>query len=229
VSWPRRRRGLGAALAAAGLVLLAGCGTTPAAAPDGKAGRHSQPAGPPLLLDRCPDATAPAGGAGTDAAGSGRTGSAGSDRTNGSEAGAGARLPGLTLSCLAGGDAVDLRTLGGRPTVLNLWASWCQPCQTELPAFQRLYAAAGDRVRVLGVVTQDNAEPAKRLAAALGLRFPSVLDPGSTLQKALGRPVVPMTVLLRSDGRIATVYSGRPLDWAALAALVGAQLGIAVS
>jgi thiol-disulfide isomerase/thioredoxin len=228
VSRARRRRGLGAALAAAGLVLLAGCGSSSAAAPDGRAGRHSQPPGPPLLLDRCPDATAPAGGTGTGSADPGRTGSVGSDRTTGSETGTGAELPGLTLSCLANGDAVDLRLLRGRPTVLNLWASWCQPCRTELPAFQRLYAAAGDRVRVLGVVTQDNADPAKRLAAALGLRFPSVLDPGSKLQKALGRPVVPMTVVLRSDGRVATVYSGRPLDWTALAALVHEQLGIAL-
>jgi thiol-disulfide isomerase/thioredoxin len=203
VSPARRRLGLGAAVAA-GLVLLAGCGGAGAAAPpDGKAGQHSQPPGPPLRLDECPNGTEPAAG--------------------------GAELPDLTLSCLGDGAAVDLRALGGKPAVLNLWASWCQPCQTELPAFQRLYASAGDKVRVLGVVTRDNADPAKRLAAALGLRFPSVLDSDSRLQKALGRPVVPMTVLLRSDGRIATVYSGRPLDWAALAALVRDQLGIAVT
>jgi thiol-disulfide isomerase/thioredoxin len=254
VSPARRRLRLGAAVAA-GLVLLAGCGGSGAAAPpDGKAGRHSRPPGPPLLLDKCPDGTKPtAAGAGGAAGGPERTGSAGAggaadgpERTGSAGAGGaagaaggpertgpadggGAELPELTLSCLGGGAAVDLRARGGKPAVLNLWASWCQPCRTELPAFQRLYASAGDKVRVLGVVTRDNADPAERLAAALGLRFPSVLDGDSRLQKALGRPVVPMTVLLRSDGRIATVYSGRPLDWAALAALVRDQLGIAVT
>jgi thiol-disulfide isomerase/thioredoxin len=215
----RARRRLGAALTGAGLVLLAGCSGA-AAAPDGKAGRHSQPAGPPLLLDRCPSGTEPAGAAGTG----GSAGAGGSGR-----AATGSEVPALTLSCLGDGAAVDLRMLRGEPAVLNLWASWCQPCQTELPAFQRLYATAGSTLRVLGVVTRDNADPAKRLAAALGLRFPSVLDSDSRLQKALGRPVVPMTVLLRPDGRIATVYSGRPLDWTALAALVRDQLGVAVS
>jgi thiol-disulfide isomerase/thioredoxin len=67
-------------------------------------------------------------------------------------AGSTGKLPDLTLPCFTGGRPVGLADLRG-PAVINLWASWCGPCRTELPAMQRLADQAGDRLRVVGVDT----------------------------------------------------------------------------
>jgi cytochrome c biogenesis protein CcmG/thiol:disulfide interchange protein DsbE len=41
--------------------------------------------------------------------------------------------------------------LGGKPLVLNVWASWCAPCRTEMPVFQVAYLKVRDRVGFLGL------------------------------------------------------------------------------
>ena len=84
-------------------------------------------------------------------------------------------LAGISLPCLTGGEDLELGRIG-RPAVINLWASWCGPCRTELPELQRFADAAGDRVVLLGVVTGDTRSAATSLAADLGVTFPSVFD-----------------------------------------------------
>lgn len=138
-------------------------------------------------------------------------------------------LPALTLPCLADSATVDLRKLTGKPTVVNLWASWCGPCRTELPAFQQLYQAAGDQVRVLGVVTED---PVKSrplsLADDLGVHFPSVVDDHGEVRRAIGVNGLPATIFLSAQGKIMHVYNGKPLSFADLRGLVADHLQVTV-
>jgi thiol-disulfide isomerase/thioredoxin len=182
------------------LAVLAGCTSTPG---DGAAGRHAGVAVQPAALARCPATAGPASGQPT--------------------------LPDLTLPCLGAGDAVPLRQLAGTPTVLNLWASWCAPCRAELPAFQQAYAAAGDRLRVLGVATEDAHGPALSLAADAGVHFASVVDDTGKLRRALGRSALPATVLVAADGRVVRVYAGPPLSYDDLRRLVRTELGVALA
>lgn len=141
-------------------------------------------------------------------------------------------LPDLVLPCLGtdpgAGLPVPLRRLTGRPVVLNLWASWCRPCREELPAFAALDRAAGARLRVLGVASQDRPEAAVAYAADAGLPFPSLLDESGDLGRALRRPALPVTVLIAADGSVAKVYQGPPLTGATLRTLVRDELGVDV-
>lgn len=140
-------------------------------------------------------------------------------------------LPDLELPCLgaAGGSAgIPLRRLTGKPTVLNLWASWCAPCKEELPAFSRLSTDAGPKLRVLGVATKDIPGRATDYAGRAGLPFPSLQDDNGDLLWALRRVGPPVTVLLTADGSVADVYQGTPLTDATLRALVKAELGVDV-
>src|SRR5712691_6710668 len=75
---------------------------------------------------------------------SGRGAASGSDVA---PAGSRRRAPSLTGALLAGG----LRTVrfGGKPVVIDLWASWCAPCRRESPLIVHL--AADHRIRVIGV------------------------------------------------------------------------------
>lgn len=142
--------------------------------------------------------------------------------------GARTRLPDLTLPCLAGGPAVSLRRLGGRPLVLNVWASWCGPCYAEMPALQRLHATARGRLTVLGVDNADTSTGALRATVDTGVRYPSVSDPGRRLVTALSRNVMPTTVFVRADGTVAHILSGPVTGDAQLRALVRRYLRVSV-
>ena len=137
-------------------------------------------------------------------------------------------LPDLTLPCFAGGAPVRLGGFG-KPAVINVWASWCGPCISELPQIQRYAREAGDRLVVLGVVTEDDANSAASLATDLRLTFPAVYDRGGELRKALGRTALPITLFVDPTGRLAFTYEGPALSHDRLAALVKQHLGVAVA
>jgi cytochrome c biogenesis protein CcmG, thiol:disulfide interchange protein DsbE len=134
-------------------------------------------------------------------------------------------LPALSFGCLGGG-TLDLGRAPGVPTVVNLWASWCGPCREELPLVQQLAAAAGDRVRVVGVVSKDGWEQATSFAGDAGARFPSGFDAQGDLMTRLGLRGLPYTYFLDAEGAIAYVQTGPVASYADLRALVGDHLGV---
>ncbi|SFW58761.1 TlpA family protein disulfide reductase [Amycolatopsis australiensis] len=86
------------------------------------------------------------------------------------------QLDGVTADCLGDGSNVDVgRALAGAPVLVNVWASWCEPCRTELPVLQE-YARQPGAVRVLGVQVQSPAKDGLNLLAQLGVHLPSVYD-----------------------------------------------------
>ncbi|MGH9180545.1 MAG: TlpA family protein disulfide reductase, partial [Acidimicrobiales bacterium] len=98
--------------------------------------------------------------------------------------------------------AVSLAAAGGRPVVLNFWASWCGPCLAELPAFQAVSDPVSDRVAVLGVNHRDGRNPALDLLAETGVTYPSGHDPEGRLAVAMGVRGMPTTVFISADGRM---------------------------
>jgi thiol-disulfide isomerase/thioredoxin len=136
-------------------------------------------------------------------------------------------LPDLGLPCFTGGDTVSLRSLRG-PAVINLWASWCAPCRKELPAFQRFAERAAGRVHVIGVDTRDDRAAAQSLADDLSITFPTLFDPGEKLRLQLERSVLPITLFVDGEGRVAHVYDSTTLDEALLGELVVRHLGVTV-
>ncbi|PZF94363.1 TlpA family protein disulfide reductase [Micromonospora deserti] len=136
-------------------------------------------------------------------------------------------LPELTLPCFTGGAPVALRDVPG-PAVINVWASWCPPCRKELPAFQRFSQRAAGQVQVIGVNSQDSRQAAQSIGEDFGVRFPMLVDQGQSLQRALRRNAMPLTVLVDGEGQIRHLDSSGALDDARLAELVRQHLGVAV-
>jgi thiol-disulfide isomerase/thioredoxin len=94
------------------------------------------------------------------------------------------------------------------PLVVNLWASWCIPCRSEAPLLREAHAVFGDRVRFLGVATED--VPANSLAfiAEFGLAFENVSDRPANIRGWLGATGLPLTVFIRPGGEILRIHYG---------------------
>jgi thiol-disulfide isomerase/thioredoxin len=138
---------------------------------------------------------------------------------------AGPPLAGITLECFTGGEPVALDRLG-RPAVINLWSSYCEPCRTEMPELQAFAEEMGERVLVLGVATADTWNAAAWAGIGFGVRYPTVFDPDSTLLKALGRNALPVTLIVAADGSVAATDVSGALTRDELHALVSENLGL---
>jgi cytochrome c biogenesis protein CcmG/thiol:disulfide interchange protein DsbE len=141
------------------------------------------------------------------------------------KAAGGSALPDLSFECVGGG-SLDLGRAPGVPTVVNLWGSWCGPCREELPLLQQFADAAGDRVRVVGVISKDGVPQAESFAADAGVTFPSAYDGEGELMADLGLNVLPYTAFIAADGTLAHSELG-PVDSVdELRGLVAEHLGV---
>ncbi len=138
-------------------------------------------------------------------------------------------LPDITLPCLGDGPGVRLAGLRGTPTVLNLWASWCEPCREELPLFADLAAAGGGSLRVLGLDVQDDPASALALLTDAGVHYASVRDDTALTKAPLRWTGLPMTVFVDSDGVVTYVHRGTITDPAQLRSLVSEHLDVVVA
>jgi cytochrome c biogenesis protein CcmG/thiol:disulfide interchange protein DsbE len=137
----------------------------------------------------------------------------------------GQRLPDVTLACIGSGSGVSMRALGGTPTVVNLWASWCFPCRTEMPEYQKVHRALGAKVRFLGVDTKDAQNDARSAIQRAAITYPSVFDPDERVRRALNARSLPTTVLVGADGLIKNVHVGEQTA-AELQAAITKYLGV---
>jgi cytochrome c biogenesis protein CcmG/thiol:disulfide interchange protein DsbE len=102
-----------------------------------------------------------------------------------------------------------LAALKGYPVVVNKWASWCNPCRTEFPIFQRQATVQGKKVAFLGVNAGDSTDPAKRFLRGDPVPYPSYLDPDEDIAKAIRAPAnYPITVFFDKRGKLAYVHQG---------------------
>lgn len=103
-----------------------------------------------------------------------------------------------------------LRELRGRPVVVNKWASWCTPCRSEFPVFQRVATELGREVAFLGLDGRDNRSDAREFLREYPLPFPSYVDPEEEVARALKIAVsYPVTLFIDERGRTAFVHQGQ--------------------
>ena len=100
--------------------------------------------------------------------------------------------------------------LRGKPTLVNVWGSWCGPCQKETPFLSEAHARLGSAVRFLGVDTEDQPDSALDLAAHVrpAMRYASVLDDDKAILLGAHGPGVPFTLLVDADGKIVRMTPG---------------------
>ena len=136
-------------------------------------------------------------------------------------------LPDLRLPCLGGGPDVLASAAPGRPTLVNLWGTWCGPCVAEVPELVAFAARAGDRVGVVGVASLDTPASVYAFAKQFGIDYPLVRDDLGDVLHHYGTGV-PKTLLVTADGRVAYVQVGAFPTLAALQDAVATHLGVRV-
>ena len=125
---------------------------------------------------------------------------------------AGKPTPALALTDMDG-KAWTLEALQGKPVLLNFWASWCEPCRTEMPSLE-LLATRHERAGlvVLAVNYQETLPAIKRFLEMQPVSLPILLDPDGAAAAAWTPRVFPATVLIDRLGVPRTQVLGG-LDW----------------
>lgn len=121
-------------------------------------------------------------------------------------------VPTMTVTAFDGTSTELPKAWTGKPTLVNLWASWCTPCLKEMPELQAFGDDQGSNgVQVVGIAL-DDLEPAKAMLARLGVTYPNLIDaPGpADAGVRLGNPagVLPYSVLVSPEGRIVKTKIG---------------------
>jgi cytochrome c biogenesis protein CcmG, thiol:disulfide interchange protein DsbE len=116
-------------------------------------------------------------------------------------------LPSDRFDLLQGG-ATSFAAYRGTPLVVNVWASWCPPCKTEMPDFQRVHQALGGAVRFVGLDRADGADAAKAFVAKAGVTYDIVTDPDDRFARAMDIAIMPTTLLVSADGVVVATLSG---------------------
>jgi cytochrome c biogenesis protein CcmG/thiol:disulfide interchange protein DsbE len=98
--------------------------------------------------------------------------------------------------------------LRGRPVVVNIWASWCAPCRTEMPLLQNAADTYAGEAVILGVASADDPREARGFLEDLGLTYPNVFDTTGEIRAALGLTAYPTTYVFGADGTIRARVNG---------------------
>jgi len=117
------------------------------------------------------------------------------------------QAPDFTLTTLDG-DEISLAELRGKPVVLNFWATWCNPCQREMPALQATAEEYADDVVVLGIDQGESAAIVRPFIEEYGISYPIPLDTKFEVASLYNVRGLPTTFFIDRDGVIRHFWLG---------------------
>ncbi|RAK18469.1 peroxiredoxin [Anoxybacillus vitaminiphilus] len=132
---------------------------------------------------------------------------AGNEKTTGLDIGNAA--PDFELKTLDG-KSIRLSELQGKKVILNFWATWCPPCQAEMPEMQNFYEKYNEDVEILAVnlTSQDSRDKVASFIKEYGLTFPVVLDEEGDVLKLYKISPIPTSYMIDREGTIRHKYVG---------------------
>lgn len=113
------------------------------------------------------------------------------------------------LALLNGTGHESIADYRGKVVVLNIFASWCDPCKGEAPVIEHeQQQLAGKNATVLGVTYLDDAGSARNFMATYHISYPVIQDVDGTLVRSFGTDAVPETFVIDSTGHVTAVSRG---------------------
>jgi thiol-disulfide isomerase/thioredoxin len=102
------------------------------------------------------------------------------------------------------GDTVSLAEFAGKFVLVNLWATWCEPCLREMPSLDRMQRHLADKITVVAISEdRGGSETVAPFIDKLGLKsFKTYLDPKSAAGRAFKVEGLPTSFLIDREGRV---------------------------
>lgn len=119
----------------------------------------------------------------------------------------------------------------GKPLVINVWASWCGPCRSEMGSLERLARRYGGKhFNVIGISTDDDRLAAADFIRRSGITFENFLDSHLVLENMLGADTIPLTLLVDVNGRVLEkVHGAYEWDSPEIVDAIGETFGITLN
>ncbi len=100
------------------------------------------------------------------------------------------------------GNELSTGDLIGQPLIINVWNSTCVPCKRELPAFAKVHADLGDRIRFVGINNLDTPQVNESFARERGVGYELLRDVDDAFASTVGIATLPVTLFVAADGTI---------------------------
>lgn len=112
----------------------------------------------------------------------------------------------LALPVLGSSRTESLADLHGKVVVLNVFASWCDPCKAEAPVLEQAeHQIAGSNATILGVTYLDNSSDSEQFVRQEHITYPVIRDVSGNFVRSFGTTGVPETFVIDRQGRIAAL------------------------
>ena len=116
--------------------------------------------------------------------------------------------PELTLNDLDG-NTHSLADYSGQVVLVNMWATWCPPCVSELPTLNAFYGDYSERgFVIIGIDDGEKLEVVKEYVARTGLIFPIWIDPSYLAERAFNTMSLPSSFVIDRTGRVRLQWVG---------------------
>jgi thiol-disulfide isomerase/thioredoxin len=116
-------------------------------------------------------------------------------------------LPSFTVRD-ASGNTLDLQTFKGKKVFVNLWATWCPPCRSEMPSIEKLYQAANKENAQFVMLSLDNDfETAKKYVQKNSLSLP-IFSPAGDVPELFTVNGIPTTFIFDEQGQLIAQHEG---------------------
>jgi cytochrome c biogenesis protein CcmG, thiol:disulfide interchange protein DsbE len=128
----------------------------------------------------------------------------------------GSTAPAFTAADLQSGHQMTLADFKGQVVLLNVWATWCEPCKVEMPSMEQLEKDLGPAgLKIVAVsVDQGGPEVVRQFARDLGLTFRILHDPSGDIQRIYQTTGIPESFVINRAGKIEKKVIGAA-DWTA--------------
>ena len=124
-----------------------------------------------------------------------------------------AQLPAVTLKTMNGTEVrTDTLSNGGKPFIIDFFATWCKPCIRELDAINEVYEEwqeeTGVKIFAVSIDQAQNINKVKPLVSNHGWEYDVLLDPNSEFLRAVGGQMIPYTLVVDAREKIVYKHSG---------------------
>ena len=122
----------------------------------------------------------------------------------------GHRVPSFSLPSLPDSQPISSADYQGKAVLINFWASWCPPCQSETPDLVKASAKYGDKVQFIGVnlSSQDSLSDVTAFLKKYGIKYPIVMDTKGNVAQQFQTMAIPTTFFVNRQGIIVDRYVG---------------------